>query len=95
MTATRCAWCELTIEQERPRGESAFCSGRCKLAYHNQKSRETGWLLLVMVRQLWPLRPEGWTFVAEEFPGVPRWREEWNRFGAWARDQAEVRDGSD
>lgn len=85
---SRCRWCEQRTEE----GES-YCSARCKLAWHNQRSRETGWLLLTLVRQLWGYRPEGWVYEAEEFPGVGKWRKEWNGFGEWVR--AQIKEGRD
>lgn len=80
----KCGWCEGLIEERQViRGEAIYCSDRCKLAWHNQRSRETGWLLLSMVRQLWPYRPEGWKFAPGDFPGVREWRRDWNQAGRW------------
>jgi len=91
-----CDWCgQLLDGARRGKGNAQFCTPRCKFAWHNHRERETGWLLLTLVRQLWQYKPADWAFKPGEMPDTAAWRKDWNAAGIWLREQIVAEENDD
>lgn len=82
-----CTWCERKYEvhQRKTQARGAFCSNKCRTAYHYDYERRTGWLMLELVRKMAGKRalPK---FKAREYPGIERYRLSWNEAAATLRE---------
>jgi hypothetical protein len=66
--------------------KSAYCSNRCRAQRIQQQDRDTAWLLMELVRQLWEERREKFHYVPRPGPDtIKAWRDEYNRLGSWIR----------
>ena len=67
-------------------GAFHFCGNRCKVAFWHDRGREATWLLLELVRALWPHRPADFVFVPRDYPTLDLYRVEFNRAADWLRE---------
>jgi hypothetical protein len=66
--------------------KSRYCGKRCRAQKIHETDRETAWLLMELVRQLWSRKPEDFEYQPRPLPQtVEAWREEYNRLGYWIR----------
>lgn len=87
-TVEICTWCGNKYEvhqRKRSDARGSFCTTKCRIAFHDDYERKTGWLMIQVLKRLVNGKrlPR---FKAPQYPGVDGYRKEWNRFATWVRE---------